>query len=172
VRRTTGRAAVEGRAAIRRLVIAATPGGLWQLLGHEDETEDDAPAFQGIGFASRPTQTSLDAGNAEAILVKIGGKSAHPVIVATRDESIRVELEAGETAIFNEAGALAKLTKDGDVEINCASGRKVYLRTDGGSSDALVRASAYDAHVHPSGTGPTGVPDNAGNAGTSNVEGE
>lgn len=47
----------------------------------------------------------------------------------------------------------------------------VSISHDGVTHEALVRLSDYVAHKHPSGTGPTGTPDNALTAGTKKVTG-
>jgi phage gp45-like len=108
------------------MVVGITEGGLWQLLGHDDEVDEDVPVFQGIGFASRPSATSVTGGRAEAVLLHVAGASSHPVIVATRDESIRVELDEDETAIFN-GSSIVKVKADGTIEIGSQGGTFVPL---------------------------------------------
>jgi phage gp45-like len=147
------------RNAIRRMVVEVSGGYLWQLGGHEDEGEDEVPAFQGIGFASRPPAGSAAA---EAILVKIEGASGRPVIVATHDEDLRRvheavrDMDPDEVAIFN-AGALVKITSDGDVTIVVAPGRRLYVSTDGGSTDQLVTKTDFLNHAHAA-AGAVGTP--------------
>lgn len=117
--RDRGRDAPFLRGMIRRLVVKLTQAtGLWQLLGFEDadgneELLNDVETFPGIGFSSRPKAGS----RAEVVVVRIGGESGHPVIVATRDRSIEISLEEDETAIFNSTGTVVKITKDGIVEL-------------------------------------------------------
>jgi len=111
--------------AARRVAVTLSSGGLWQVAGFDRGDGDDSeppfkvPAFQGIGFASRPSGDT----EAEAILVRLGEE--HFAIVGLRDEDIRINLEAGETAIFNKAGASVKLTKDGHIDLSPAAGRQI-----------------------------------------------
>lgn len=120
-----GIAAIMAKAIIRRLVVAASSKGLWNLEGFEDEIEPEVPVFSGIGFYSRPRDA--DTSDAECVVVKIGGKTAHPIIVATRDETLRQLLAAirdlfeDETAMFNSK-ARVHILKDGTVEVDDGSG--------------------------------------------------
>lgn len=45
--------------------------------------------------------------------------------------------------------------------IAAPSGGEVYIHDGTGGVDQLVTKTAYEAHLHPSGMGPTGVPNNA-----------
>jgi phage gp45-like len=112
------------RAAIRRVHVLGTGGGRWQVGGYEGEREADVPVFGGIGFHSRPA----DGGNAEAILLKVGAAGGHSVIVATRDEGTRLELEADETAIFTSTSKVL-VKADGTIEIGTIDGTAVALAT-------------------------------------------
>lgn len=118
----------------------------------DDETADDGERFAEYGFTSVPLE------GAEAVAVFPNGDRSQPIVIATDDRRHRpTGLNAGEVMIYNNAGASVKLTSDGDVICEPASGRKLYVRTSGGSTDALVTKTELDAHVHPSGTGPTGI---------------
>jgi len=169
-----GRVATRIGNLCRRVVLALTDGGLWQADGYEGEARaDGVEAFQGIGYASRPSATAVTDGDAEAILLHVGGKSGHPVIVATRDESIRVELDEDETAIFNSQ-AIVKIKSDGTIEASSIGGSPVALATkadvdsivkvlttwipiaaDGGA--ALKTASVLEFGAHPTNTVPAGT---------------
>lgn len=130
-----GRADRAVRTWLRRMYVLASGGGAWQVGGYEGESEPDVEVFQGIGFASRPAADAA----AEAVVVKIGARSSHSVIVATRDEGTRVELDQDETAIFNSE-VLIKITKDHDVIIRVAAGRTVTV--DDGSGAAALATKA------------------------------
>lgn len=147
-RSAVDRAHTRLRAMIRRMVIAASSDGLWQVLGHEDEGDNDVPIFQGIGFASRPSAASVAAGSAEAIVVKVGGASGHPAIVATRDESIRQEISEGETAIFTSTGATVHIKADGDIELVAKAGGEIRLSAAGGSAGPVVTRTEFVSHKH------------------------
>ena len=90
---------------IRRLRISASSGARWVLKGVSDfdssiETEN-AESFDGIGFAARPKAGH----NAEAITVKVGGESGHPVIVATRSRDVVRGLFADHPLSSNVVGS-------------------------------------------------------------------
>jgi len=172
-----GRVATKISNLVRRVAIALTEGGLWQADGYEDEARaDGVEVFQGIGYASRPSATSVSDGSAEAILLHVGGKSGHPVIVATRDESIRVELDEDETAMFNSQ-AIVKIKSDGTIEASSIGGSPVALATKA-DLDALEAWATAHTHADPA-TGYTSTPANIGGpdpapsaSGTSVLKGE
>jgi phage gp45-like len=156
------RAAVKGRTMLRRLAVKVTTKALWQLLGHDDETEDAVEVFSGIGFYSRPS----DDGSPEVVLAKIGGSSDHPVIVATRDERTRQALEEArdlakdESIVFNSL-AFVRVKADGTIEAASAGGTAVALAT---KADVDALQVAIDTHTHTvpiigaAGTTPTTTP--------------
>ena len=151
-----GKAAVLMRAMIRRFVVKASAKGLWNIEGFSDEDDSDVPVFSGVGFYSRPR--SAEDSDAECVVVKIGGKTAHPVIVATRDERLRQaivaarDLDVDETILFNSTGALVHLKNDGNIEIQPGPSGEVFIRGDGGSTEPLVKKSEHDGHSHAGGT--------------------
>lgn len=51
-------------------------------------------------------------------------------------------------------------------------GAEVQVRSEGGTAEPLITKSTFDAHVHPTGVGPSGVPDNTASSGTSVIKGE
>lgn len=114
-------AGAAGRALIRRLRVAASAGVRWVLEGHEDaagnlETEE-AEVAPGVGFYARPRAGD----RAEAIVVKVGGESGHPMVVATRNhDGIKRlgQIAADETAVFN---SIAHVTVKASGEIHIAA---------------------------------------------------
>jgi Bacteriophage Mu Gp45 spike protein len=114
IRERTSAAATMLRGTVRRLVADAAEGAVWKLLGYLDSDGKretfDAESFQHVGFGSRAP------GQAEVIVVHVGGEAEHPVIVATRDRSTQVALAKDETAIWNSK-VIVKITADGVVEI-------------------------------------------------------
>jgi phage gp45-like len=116
---------------IRRLAVKVTTRALWQLLGHDDEVEDAVEVFSGVGFYSRPPES----GSPEVILVKVGGASSHPVIIATRDERTRAAFTAirdmaeDEAAIYNSSARVHVLA-DGTVVVDDGSGAVALARDD------------------------------------------
>ncbi len=51
-----------------------------------------------------------------------------------------------------------------------ANSSKVIIHDGNGGAEPLITKSQFDAHKHPSGTGPTGPPDNAATSGTTVLE--
>lgn len=161
-----GRATRWVRSLLRKMSVRTSVGGLWGLLGYDDELDDGVPLFPGIGFFSRPSASS----DAEVVVVKIGGSHDHPVIVATRDEDTRVELDEDETAIFNST-SIVKIKADGTIEIGSRGGtavplalksdvqevidamaNAVVMAQDGGASLKATFASEIASSGTPSGT--------------------
>jgi len=146
------------RGFIRRLAVKLT-GVLWQLLGYEDadgnrETFDKTEVFHNIGFTSRPR-----AGFGEAVVVNVGGESNHPVVIASRDQSIVVTIEEDETVIHNStSGAIVRLTKTGQVLLGGMAASFAVPR-DSLRTTLNTFITAYNAHTHsdPQG-GTTGPP--------------
>ncbi len=172
LRKRTSRAMLEMANIVRRVILTATAGGQWQTEGYEldgtVEGEDDigeaeeVDNFQGIHIYARPASGD----NSEAILLHVGGKTDHPVIGATRNEDARLryveefgDLAAGETAVFNSTGtARIVIQADGSVEITVPSSKKLLVRTNGGTTDALVTKTEHNGHIHSTSMGPTAVP--------------
>jgi phage gp45-like len=130
-RKPTSKGANTVRQMIRRLAIKVTTRALWQLVGHDDESEDAVEVFSGIGFYSRPPES----GAPEAILVKVGGASSHGVLIATRDEKTRAAfaaiaaLAANEVAIYNSS-ARVHIQADGTVVVDDGSGAVSLAKAD------------------------------------------
>lgn len=88
-----------------------------------------------------------------AVLIPDGEPDAGGIIVAT--------LSCGE---------IPEGVAPSDLVIVVPDGAKVYIRGAGGTPEPLVTKSQFDAHKHPTGTGPSGVPDNAATSGTDVLE--
>jgi phage baseplate assembly protein V len=94
------------------LVKAAGAVQLVQLDGLSGEKLQDAELFQQFGFTS-----NLPAGTM-AIVLPIGGKTAHGIIIATEHGTYRLKnLASGETAIYNQWGDYVALKADRRMEI-------------------------------------------------------
>ena len=76
-----------------------------QVLGLSGELVDDVPLYQQAGFASWLPK------DAEVVMLPIGGKARNFVIIAGRD-AVAIELEEGETVVYNQHGVELRLTKD------------------------------------------------------------
>lgn len=135
--------------AIVQLVNDGRKLQLLQLGVLEGETVDDAEHFQPYGFSSVPLA------GAEAVAVFPNGDRSHPLVVAVSDRRYRpTGGEPGEVTVYNHTGAKVTITKDGDIEATPAPGREVFIRSDGGTVDGLVKRSEFLDHTHlTAGTG-------------------
>lgn len=76
-----------------------------QVLGLSGELVDDVPLYQQAGFASWLPK------DAEVVMLPIGGKARNFVIIAGRD-AVAIELEEGETVVYNQHGVKLRLGED------------------------------------------------------------
>lgn len=93
-----------------------TTGGVQtaQLTGLAPETLPGVELFQHYGFTSAPP-----AGTA-AVVIPIGGKTSHSIIVATEHSAYRLQgLENGEVAIYTDEGASIVLKRGKIIEATC-----------------------------------------------------
>jgi len=97
-----------------------------QVTSVADDVRDGVEVFEQYGFTSSPP------GTAECLLLNVGGDSSHTVAVAVGSRALRLAVEAGEVAVYNEAGARLVLRSDGSIEAYPAAGQVVRLGTDGG----------------------------------------
>lgn len=80
-------------------VNSASPVQLVQLSGLSGETLQDNEYFQHYGMASNPPAGSM------AIVLPIGGKTAHGIIIATEHGDYRLKsLKSGEVALYSDEG--------------------------------------------------------------------
>jgi len=183
LRARNGRSETRLRGLVRRMLITASDA-LWKVAGHEDAygnaENDELEAFTRVGFYSRPAAGA----RAEAIVVKVGGESGHPVLIASRDQDlIRAIADAvggfgeDEAAIFNSS-ALVRC-RDGIVEACSPGGTAVALAT---KADVEALRATFNTHTHPCSAttggggslGVTSAPDTLASppAGTSVLRGE
>lgn len=73
-----------------------------------------AELFQHFGFTSAPPAGT------QCIVLPLGGKTAHAIIVATENGAYRVQaLQGGEVCVYNQWGASITLKKEKIVEVEC-----------------------------------------------------
>lgn len=77
------------------------------------EKLEAAELFQQFGFTS-----GVPAGS-ELIVLPLGGKTAHSVIVATENGAYRVQVGGGEVCVYNQWGAKITLKKEKIIEVDC-----------------------------------------------------
>lgn len=87
-----------------------------QVSALADETLQDVELMQHFGFTSHPPAST------EALIIPIGGKTSHSVVVATENGQFRVKaLKSGEVAIYDQSGSSIVLKQGKVIEINCAT---------------------------------------------------
>lgn len=121
------------------LVKAAGSVQLVQLDGLSGEQLQDAEVFQQYGCTSNPPAGSM------AIVLPLGGKTAHGIIIATEHGTYRLKnLKPGETALYTDEGDSVILKRGRVMEVttqtlnvNCTTATvtctgKATLKADGG----------------------------------------
>jgi phage baseplate assembly protein V len=130
--------------AVVQLVDDSTKQQLVQLGVLEGEDIDDGEHFHPYGLYSVPLP------GAEAVVLFPNGDRGHPLVVAVSDRRHRpTGGQSGETGLYGmTAGARVRVMPNGDIEVQPAPGREVFIRSDGGSADRLVKRSEFNSHTH------------------------
>lgn len=98
------------------IVKAAGQVQLIQAAAMSGEKLQDAEYFQHYGFTSNPPAGSM------AIVLPIGGKSAHAIVIATEHGASRIKnLASGETAIYTLNGDKIIIHLDGTIEVDAST---------------------------------------------------
>lgn len=85
-----------------------------QVEGLDGETVQDLEHAENFGFTSNPPAGS------DCVVVPLGGKTSHGIIVTTTNGAYRITgLSDGETAVYNADGAKMVLKKGRIIEIDC-----------------------------------------------------
>lgn len=78
------------------------------------ETLPGVELLQQFGFCSNPPEGT------QAIVLPLGGKTQHSIIIATDNGAYRIkELASGEVALYNQRGDYVILRQSGVTEVNC-----------------------------------------------------
>lgn len=99
-----------------KLARITTKGGVMtaQLDGLAPETLQGLEVFQHYGITSVPPEGAM------AIVIPVGGKTSHSVVVATEHSAYRMQaLESGEVAIYTDEGASIVLKKGKIIQVTC-----------------------------------------------------
>ncbi|AWX14277.1 baseplate assembly protein [Mergibacter septicus] len=87
-----------------------------QISALADETLTDVEFMQQFGF------TSVPPAGTEAVIVPVGGKTTHSIVIATENGSFRVKaLKNGEVAIYDKSGSTIILKEGRVIEVDCDS---------------------------------------------------
>lgn len=85
-----------------------------QVSGLADETIQDVEFMQHFGF------TSVPPAGTQVVVIPIGGKTTHGIVVATENGSFRVKnLKGGETAIYDSSGSTIILKNGRVIDVEC-----------------------------------------------------
>lgn len=89
------------------------------------EVRDEVEHFQPYGFTSVPRS------GAEAVVLFVGGNREHGIAAVVSDRRYRLkDLQPGEVAVYNDAGAKIVLRDDGDIEATPKAGGKFRVSGD------------------------------------------
>jgi phage gp45-like len=89
-----------------------------------DETREGVERIQNYGFTSVPLE------GAEAVLLSVGGRRDHGLVIAVDDRRYRLKaLENGEVAMYDQTGSKIVMKANGDIQLVPSSG-KVALTGD------------------------------------------
>ena len=145
------------------LVKSASAVQLMQVDGVSGEQLQDAELFQQFGFTSNPPAGTM------AIVLPIGGRTAHGIIVATEHGMLRLKgLASGEMAIYNQWGDHVILSADRRMKVvsslavdittptvnmsgnlNVAGSIVAQLDiSDHGNKSMLGMRTVYNGHTH------------------------
>jgi phage baseplate assembly protein V len=85
-----------------------------QVSGLAGETLEDIEMFQQYGITSVPPAGTM------AVVLPLGGKTTHGIVIATENSRYRVQaLESGEVAIYTDEGATIVLKRNKVIEHTC-----------------------------------------------------
>ncbi|MCU4307014.1 phage baseplate assembly protein [Acinetobacter ursingii] len=132
-------------------IVARGGSDVLQLTGYADETLQEIELFQQVGFSSHIPK------GARVVVIPLQGKTAKSIVVATTAGKVVINVESGETCIYDQFGHSVWLKQDGThvagdlfVDGNISSTGEV---SDQKSSMQEMR-DIYNGHKH----GNTSVP--------------
>ena len=156
------------RQAFRGKVARVQAGGSVQKIqveGLDGETVQDLEHAENFGFTSNPPAGS------DCVVVPLGGKTSHGIIVTTTNGAYRITgLSDGETAVYNADGAKMMLKKGRVIEIDCD---KLNIKAPGGvniTSEKVECSAVLTAQGQINGNGGMAVQGGSGTTFTGNVD--
>ena len=85
-----------------------------QISGLADETLQALEYMQHFGLTSNPPEGT------DAVVIPLGGKSSHGIIIATENGSFRLKnLQSGEVAVYDQSGSSIVLKHGRRIEMDC-----------------------------------------------------
>lgn len=100
-----------------------------------------------------------DEGVEVVVLLPDGALDFRPTIIPTSSGKVPERLAPGRLLVVGK-------------RIEIIAAEEIYLSSDGVAGEPLITKSQFDAHLHPTGVGPSGTPNNAATSGTTVVRGE
>ena len=156
------------RQAFRGKVARVQAGGGVQKIqveGLDGETVQDLEHAENFGFTSNPPAGS------DCVVVPLGGKTSHGIIVTTTNGAYRITgLSDGETAVYNADGAKMVLKKGRVIEIDCD---KLNIKAPSGvniTSEKVECSAVLTAQGQINGNGGMAVQGGNGTTFTGNVD--
>lgn len=156
------------RQAFRGKVARVQAGGGVQKIqveGLDGETVQDLEHAENFGFTSNPPAGS------DCVVVPLGGKTSHGIIVTTTNGAYRITgLSDGETAVYNADGAKIVLKKGRVIEIDCD---KLNIKAPNGvniTSEKVECSAVLTAQGQINGNGGMAVQGGSGTTFTGNVD--
>ena len=156
------------RQAFRGKVARVQAGGGVQKIqveGLDGETVQDLEHAENFGFTSNPPAGS------DCVVVPLGGKTSHGIIVTTTNGAYRITgLSDGETAVYNADGAKIVLKKGRVIEIDCD---KLNIKAPSGvniTSEKVECSAVLTAQGQINGDGGMAVQGGSGTTFTGNVD--
>lgn len=135
-----------------------------QVEGLDGETVQDLEHAENFGFTSNPPAGS------DCVVVPLGGKTSHGIIVTTTNGEYRITgLSDGETAVYNADGAKMVLKKGRVIEIDCD---KLNIKAPSGvniTSEKVECSAVLTAQGQINGNGGMAVQGGNGTTFTGNV---
>ncbi|HHK5606396.1 TPA: phage baseplate assembly protein V [Neisseria cinerea] len=136
-----------------------------QVEGLDGETVQDLEHAENFGFTSNPPAGS------DCVVVPLGGKTSHGIIVTTTNGAYRITgLSDGETAVYNADGAKMVLKKGRVIEIDCET---LNIKAPGGvniTSEKVECSAVLTAQGQINGNGGMSVQGGSGTTFTGNVD--
>lgn len=142
-----------------------------QLEGLDGEVVQAAEHVENFGFTSNPPPGS------DVIVIPIGGKTSHGIVVATASGAFRVKgLAAGEVAIYDQSGSTIIMRQGRVIDVDCDEYNvtcKKYSVTASDGADfttpALATSAVLSAEGQVQGNGGMSIKGGDGATFTGNV---
>lgn len=151
--RSVARQVQKGLSQIRQIFLGLVARGgsqSLQLTGVADEVLQEVELYQHVGFSSYIPE------NSKVVIVPLQGKTSRSIVVATTGGAVVINVNDGETCIYDQFGHSVWLKEDGthiegDLFVNGRVQAKEDISDQKGSMQEM--RDAYNPHTH--GNSPT-----------------